>query len=92
MRIDPRAFGMAAGLVAAVLFILCAVAVWLAPEATTAAFGMMIHADLTSIARTLTLGSFVAGLVCWTLGTGLTFGVLAALYNGLLGPVVSSPR
>lgn len=92
MRIDPRAFGMAAGLVAAVLFILCAVAVWLAPAATTAAFGMMIHADLTSITRTLTLGSFLAGLVCWTLGTAVSFGVLAALYNRLLGPAILTTR
>lgn len=83
MRLDPRAFGLSAGLVAAILFILCALAVWVAPEATTAMFGTLIHADLTSITRALTLGSFVTGLVCWTAGTGLTFAAVAVLYNRL---------
>jgi len=79
-------------MVAAVLFIVCAVAVWLAPEATTAIFGTLIHADLTSITRTLTLGSFVTGLVCWTVGTGVTFALLAILYNRQAGKVTPAPR
>jgi hypothetical protein len=83
MRLDPRAFGFSAGLVAAALFILCALGVWLAPEATTAMFGMLIHADLSGIVRTLTPGSFLAGLICWTVGTGLTFAAVASLYNRL---------
>lgn len=83
IRLDARAFGYSAGLIAAGLFVLCAVAVWLAPAATTALFGVLIHADLSAIARTLTLGSFCAGLIAWTLGTGLTFGLLAGAYNRL---------
>ena len=86
MRLDPRAFGLSAGLVAAALFILCALGVWLAPAATTAMFGILIHADLGGIARTLTPGSFVAGLICWTVGTGITFAAMAGLYNRLTRP------
>ncbi len=92
MRLDPRAFGLSAGLVAAMLFTLCALGVWLAPEATTAMFGTLIHADLSSITRTLTLGSFVAGLVCWTVGTGITFAVVANFYNRLTAKVTPALR
>ena len=91
MRLDPRAFGFAAGIVAAVLFSLCALAVWLAPQTTTAMFGYLIHLDLSGISRTLPLGSFVGGLICWALGTGLTLAVGAALYNRL-APGAPAPR
>lgn len=63
MRLDPRAFGAAAGLVAAVLFIICAWAVAIAPEATTSAASYLIHMDLSEMSRTLTFGNFVGGLV-----------------------------
>ena len=55
MRIDPRAFGSAAGLTAALLFLVCAVFVAVAPHATTAFFGTLIHADLSAVARPLSL-------------------------------------
>jgi hypothetical protein len=83
MKLDSRAFGLSAGMVAALLFTLCAVGVWLAPQATTSMLGTLTHLDLTGIARTLTLGSFLAGLICWTVGTGFTFAVVAGLYNRL---------
>lgn len=92
MRIDPRAFGLSAGAVAALLFTLCGVGVWLAPQATTALFGMLVHADLSSIVRTLTLSSFVAGLVCWTIGTAITFAAVAGVYNRLSSSLTPAPR
>lgn len=91
MRLDTRAFALAAGLTAAVLFTLCAVAVAIAPGPTTTFFGYLVHADLSAIARTLTFGSFVGGLVCWTLGTALTFGLAAAIYNRLVRVELSAP-
>jgi hypothetical protein len=45
--------------------------------------GTLTHVDLTGIVRTLTLGSFVAGLICWTIGTGVTFALVAGFYNRL---------
>lgn len=91
MTLEPRALGLSAGLVAAVLFVICAVGVWLAPEATTGLFGILIHADLSGIARTLTVGSFVAGLVCWTVGTAITFTAVASIYNRLTRGMAASP-
>lgn len=85
MRLDARSFGLAAGAAAAVLFLICAVAVAIAPQATTAIAGELIHADLSGIARTLTLGTFVGGLICWFFGTTLTFWFVAWVYNQLVG-------
>ena len=48
MRLDPRAFGAAAGLVAAVLFIICAWAVAIAPEPTISTASHLIHMDLSA--------------------------------------------
>lgn len=85
MRIDPRAFGIAAGLTAALLFLVCALFVAVLPGATTAFFGTLIHADFSAIARPLSLSSFVIGLIVWTVGTGLTFGFAAVVYNRVVG-------
>jgi membrane protein YqaA with SNARE-associated domain len=84
MRLDARAFGTAAGIVAAVLFIVCALAVAVAPVSTTAFASYLVHMDLSGMARTVTLGSFFGGVIVWTLGTGLTFGLAAAIYNRLV--------
>jgi hypothetical protein len=85
MRLDARAFGLAAGAMAAVLFTICALAVAIAPGPTTAFAGYLIHTDLSSMSRSLTLGSFVGGLICWAVGTSLTFALVAAVYNRLIG-------
>lgn len=80
-RLDARAFGLAAGIVAAALFTLCASAVAIAPAWSIAVAGTLIHLDLSSLARTITWGSFVAGLITWTVGTGLVFAAAGGLYN-----------
>lgn len=89
MRLELRAFALAGGLTAAVLFTICAAAVAVAPGATTAFAGSLIHADLTGFMRTLTWGNFALGLVTWTLGTAVVFGFVAGAYNRLLGTVPS---
>ncbi len=81
MRLDSRAFGLAAGSVAGVLFTLCALAVALAPGWTTAVASSLIHLDLSGMARTITWGSYFGGLVCWSIGTGLVFAAVGGLYN-----------
>ncbi|HEY3117066.1 MAG TPA: DUF5676 family membrane protein [Chloroflexota bacterium] len=84
MRLEARAFGMAAGIVAAALFTICALAIAIAPEATTALASYLVHMDLSGMSRTLTLGSFIGGLIIWTLGTAVSFGCAAAIYNWLI--------
>lgn len=85
MYLNVRAFALSSGLVAALLFLLCAAAVTVAPDATTVFAGDLTHADLSGIARTLTLGSFFRGLVVWTAATTTTFALLAWTYNRLSG-------
>ena len=85
MRLDARALGLAGGATAAMLFIICASAVAIAPGPTTVFAGYLIHMNLSSMSRSLTLGSFVVGLICWTVGTSLTFWLVATVYNRLIG-------
>lgn len=85
MTLNVRAFGLAAGIVAAVLFVICAVAVALAPEATTAVAGFLLHVDLGGFSRSVTPGNFIGGLIGWSVGTAITFAAAAALYNRLSG-------
>ena len=85
MRLDARALGLAGGATAAVLFIICASAVAIAPGPTTAFAGSLIHMDLSSMSRALTFGSFLGGLISWVVGTSLTSWLVAAVYNRLIG-------
>jgi hypothetical protein len=85
MRLDVREFGIAAGLTAAVLFILCATAVAISPGSTTSVASFLIHMDLSGMSRSITWGSFLGGLVAWTVGTGLTFALAGWLYNRFAG-------
>ena len=85
MRLDTRSFTIAAGMTAAMLFVLCAAAVAIAPGPTTAVFGYIVHLDVSGMRRELTLASFIVGLIAWTLGTALTFGFAAMIYNRLIG-------
>jgi len=86
MRLDTRAFAIASGMTAALLFVLCATAVAIAPGPTTAFFGYIVHLDMSGMRRELTVASFIVGLIAWTLGTALTFGLAAMIYNRLIGP------
>lgn len=85
MRLDPKALGLSAGIVAVVLFVVCAIAVALAPDATMAVGEALFHADLSALTRSLTWGNFVGGLFGWGVGTALVFSLVAALYNRLSG-------
>lgn len=81
MKLDTRAFAMATAIIAAVLFVICAFFVALAPKETTAVAGYLIHADLSGFSRSLTCGSFFGGLVGWSLGTAIVAGAAAGIYN-----------
>jgi hypothetical protein len=84
MRLDARAFGVAAGVTAGVVFIVCSLAVAIAPGPATAFASYLVHMDLSGLPRTLTLRSFLGGLVAWTLGTGLMLGFAAWVYDRLI--------
>jgi hypothetical protein len=88
MKLDPRAFGLAAGLTAAALSAVCALFVAFAPDTAMAFFSDVVHADLTSLPRKVTVDNFVTGVLFWGIGTGLVFAFAGWLYNRL---ITSSP-
>ena len=79
--LDARAFGFAAGTIAAALTTLCAIALAIAPVATTSLATTLIHLDLSEMSRTLSWGVYFGALVGWTFGAGLVFWAAAGLYN-----------
>ena len=83
MRLDSRAFGLAAGIVAVVLFITCWVAVALVPGFTAAVGSFLFHADLSGFTRSLSWPTFIGGLIGWGVGTAVVFWLIARLYNRL---------
>ncbi|HJQ65493.1 MAG TPA: DUF5676 family membrane protein [Gemmatimonadales bacterium] len=83
MKLNAKAFGIAAGLTAAAVSAVCAIFVALAPDGATALFSNVVHADLTGLARTVTWGNFFAGVLFWSVGAGLVFWFAGWLYNRL---------
>lgn len=63
----------------------------IAPGPTTAFAGYLIHTDLSDLSRSLTLGNFLGGLICWALGASLNFWLVAVIYNRLLGVRSTAP-
>ena len=83
-KLDPRSLGSAAAVVAATLFSLCSLAVALAPDATTAVAGYLVHANANALLpRSLSPASFLIGLIAWSAGAGAVFAAVAGLYNGM---------
>jgi hypothetical protein len=83
--LDVRAFGLAAGTVASVISAVCAVALLIAPEATRAVAGYLIHSDLSGLAVSVTWSSILTGVIGWGLIAGLAFSAAAGLYNRFSG-------
>lgn len=81
MPVNAKALGMASGLVAGATFVLCALAVVVAPGSTTAFFGWMLHIDLSSMSRHVTVPSFFGGLVLFSALVGICVGLTGKLYD-----------
>jgi hypothetical protein len=79
-----RSIFIATAIMSALAYIICVVFIVLAPQATMTFFGYILHADLSNIARSINFGSFMVGLLTWSLGTGLYAALIARLYNRLL--------
>lgn len=84
--LDARAFGLAAGTLAALLSAICALSLLVAPSATRALLGLLIHSDASAMPVVVTWTSTSVSVIGWGLGTALVFGLAAAFYNRLLKP------
>ena len=83
MRLDTRALAAAAGAAGAIGFAICVLFVAIAPGATSTFFSYVLHIDLTSLARPLTWGSFLAGLLTIAVGLAIVAGLVGSIYNTL---------
>ena len=81
MKLNVWRFGLAVGTVIAGAFTICAFFVAVAPEATAAFIGYLLHIDLSGLARPITWASYFAGVLGVGVWTGLWAGVAAKLYN-----------
>ena len=84
MTLDTKALALAGGVTTALAFTLCAVAVALAPGATTAFFSYVLHLDLSDLARPLTWGSYCVGVFTIGLGTAALLGFFGWFHNFLV--------
>jgi hypothetical protein len=87
-RLQPARFGAALAVSFALLYVACAFAVALAPDATVAFFNNWFHGiDLALIVppggRPLTFAQFVAGLLAAVVVSFGAGAVIAACYNAL---------
>lgn len=83
MKLKERSLFLATAITTGIVFLLCSLVVTLAPRPSWAFFSYILHTNLTGIAQKLTWGSFITGLLVWSLGTGLYAAVVARLYNRL---------
>lgn len=79
--LNARAVGFAAGIVAATISALCAAALAVAPRATRALAGYLLHSDLSSVTPAVSWSSVVTSVIGWGLIAGVAFATAAALYN-----------
>ncbi|MEO8586988.1 MAG: DUF5676 family membrane protein [Acidobacteriota bacterium] len=84
MKLDAGRFALAAALVTAITFTICAALVWLSPDPMMIVTGSMVHANLTGMRWTLTPGNYLTGLLAWTIVSGLIAWFWGGLYNRLL--------
>ena len=58
--------GFSTALIAGVTYAVCALAVGISPAATQAFLSYVIHVDLTTLSRPLSVGSFLVGIVLFS--------------------------
>ena len=83
MKLDLRALAFSEALVGSALFVICAAFIVLAPDATASATKYLFHIDLSGIARPVSWGGFLSGLVVFTLFMGFVGLVWGWFYNRL---------
>ncbi|MEA5507924.1 DUF5676 family membrane protein [Halotia wernerae UHCC 0503] len=80
-KLRTRSLALATGLITGLVYTICILFIAVAPKATMTFFSYILHADLSNIVRTVTWGSFIVGLLFWSVGTALYAALIARLYN-----------
>ena len=72
---------LAALLVMAAVFVICAFVIAVAPEQTAAATQFLFHIDLSSLVSPISWGGFFAGLVVFSVFMAAVAGLWGSIYN-----------
>lgn len=83
LKLSVRSLFLATAIASGIAYLVCVLFLTVAPQATMAFFSYVLHANLSGITRSLTWGSFIVGLLIWSVGTGLYAAFVARLYNKL---------
>lgn len=75
--------GFSTALIAGGTYALCALAVAISPAATQAFLSYMMHVDLTTLSRPLSVGSFLIGIVLFSALLGTLAYCTARVYGWL---------
>ncbi len=84
LRLSGRSLFLATAITTGIAYLVCILFLTVAPQITMAFFSYILHANVSDITRSVTWGSFILGLLVWSVGTGLYAAFVARLYNKLL--------
>jgi len=84
--INSRALASSAGIVATAGFAICGAFVAFAPGAVSSFFGWVLHIDLSTMARPISLASYSSGLVVFAAFVWLVVALVSTLYNRFTEP------
>ncbi|GAB1259681.1 DUF5676 family membrane protein [Teredinibacter haidensis] len=85
MRINSVKLATVTAVYVAAVWVLCSVAIVVAPNALRTISGAMVHLDLSQWSWDMALDTFVVGLLAWTLFSWVTVWSIVTVYQRLLG-------
>jgi hypothetical protein len=81
MKLDPKAFGMAAGTITAAFFLICSTAYRLVPDWYTRQYTLFMHVDLARFGQQPSWGQIVLGVIGWWIAAWALTTLAVLLYN-----------
>ncbi len=84
--INSRALATSAGIVVGTTFAVCGAFVAYAPGAVTSLLGWILHIDVSTMARPISVTSYVGGLVVFAAFVWFVVAGVSALYNRFTKP------
>lgn len=87
-KLNPKVVSFSLVVVSAILSLICALLIALAPKVTLKFFGSIFHgADITKIATSVTISGVLTGLVAIVIVAFVTGWLFAVIYNYLLDKI-----
>jgi hypothetical protein len=83
LRLSVRSLFLAPAIITGITYLVCVLFLAVAPKATMAFFSYILHINISGLPPNITWGSFVIGLLFWSVGIGLYAALVARLYNRL---------